>query len=1558
MKQATKWSSLRRYCYAITPLLIITSFHFLNAQSLPATSANCVIHPADNGDGGDDGDMLSTINNDADAEPDVVDVNGNGTIDMEDGAILDLSATSCATLNSTNVVEAGGTYGFIFSNETSYSFTICPSATSTTNPQMDLWHNADEDPTLGPDGVTANSMPLAAVGVTNATTGCQSFTYTECSDSDNLLFLNVRAHSCLGNWDDFDLTITCTDCSLTCPSTQGISIAQASCVADDVIPNTPTINGSCFSNSDLTYFIDLDGMNGIMGATEGDTDGDGVIEAGEGFAVGADQDGLLPGTYDVTWMATSGTDCIETCSFQMVIDKTISCNVSINVGASSSCMATISPDDLLEGNFCLTDAVITPATYIYEVSADNITFTSTASVPLPGPHTMYVRVLLDLDGNAATTADQTTLSSCSTIVNLNDNSAPTCTIADPQVIRFCGEDLSTTRPTFTDCQNTITVDSLDTVLGSCSMYNTISIVDATDIGGNGFIDAFEPTYNIPTITVPAGFDLERVIIRTWTGTANGLNTNCDVYIYNLRPDPDDILAPISPVVLECNADTAAATLAAANPRWVPHYQDVDGNYISVLDQSHSACRYVAFTDDLIEDGICGNTLKIVRSWRVVDWCSGALIDFDPPNAVTIFSQVIETVDTTNPTWTDCPTPTDQGGAATNPIILTTSSANANSCFFSGTLSSPSATDGCSTNTPTIDAITYNATTNAQVTTGLNVQLAVGSYYVDFRATDDCDNTNTCRIYYEVQDDGAPVVVCKQVLTISIPSSGEVSVNASVFDNGSFDNCGNVYLKVKRMDEQIDCAGTTNDDFDDEVIFCCADVGDPLDTVILRVYDIDPSPYENANGMVDPNETALAGRWNECMVVVDVQDKIGPSITCPDNIIIECTQNFQDTTLTGSPITMDNCNSNLQIDTSDVRNLNMCGVGTVTRTWTATDDDGQTATCTQLITIQDSNPFTSANITVPPDVTIACTNFAVTNPDTSETGNVSFTNTDCKMVAINGPNDTRFEMDGSDDEKIIREWIIVEWCSGFRDTVEQEIWLTECMGCPDAVVFQVDQVTTIERACDAIPPTTGLNDLTVQIVGNVADHTFILTPTTISDNGVLLPAAPVTQLGTATSNTFTGLEGNFKIQVFLTASPPPAGCDTAFVMTSVECNSSRGIRGKISDETASIINNVEVKLQGIEGTESVMTEEGEFEFMATSGGNYMLTPQKNTDFHLGVSTYDLVLLSQHILGIETLSTPYKMIAADANRDGKITTFDVVHLRQLILYQIQELPDNTAWRFVKKSYQFPNDENPWQEEFPEYVEINNLEEDKNIDFVAVKVGDIDCSSSANYNQNVGRSTDVLSIEVENKFLEADQEYHIPFKINEIDQLKGLQFSLAIDLDAVDFIELTDGEVQNYQIGTSKLEEGIILGSWINSTNEQEDNDWMIIKIRTKQAIETKDIFSLTSKYLNNEAYLSNGFIQDVELSWGNELENNQQIRLYQNEPNPFSTKTNISFELPNAQLAQLTIFDANGKVLYQINDSFEKGKSTVELDATDYPKGILFYQLNTTNYSTTKKMILLD
>jgi len=116
---------------------------------------------------------------------------------------------------------------------------------------------------------------------------------------------------------------------------------------------------------------------------------------------------------------------------------------------------------------------------------------------------------------------------------------------------------------------------------------------------------------------------------------------------------------------------------------------------------------------------------------------------------------------------------------------------------------------------------------------------------------------------------------------------------------------------------------------------------------------------------------------------------------------------------------------------------------------------------------------------------------------------------------------------------------------------------------------------------------------------------------------------------------------------------------------------------------------------------------------------------------GVSTFDIVLIRQHILHINLLDSPYKIIAADANRSNTVTTFDLVIISKLILGDLPNFPNNTSWRFVPKVHVFPNPANPFNFPFPETINIGPGNSPLSLDFVAIKVGDVNGSASPNFN-----------------------------------------------------------------------------------------------------------------------------------------------------------------------------------------------------------------------------------
>lgn len=82
------------------------------------------------------------------------------------------------------------------------------------------------------------------------------------------------------------------------------------------------------------------------------------------------------------------------------------------------------------------------------------------------------------------------------------------------------------------------------------------------------------------------------------------------------------------------------------------------------------------------------------------------------------------------------------------------------------------------------------------------------------------------------------------------------------------------------------------------------------------------------------------------------------------------------------------------------------------------------------------------------------------------------------------------------------------------------------------------------------------------------------------------------------------------------------------------------------------------------------------------------------------------------------------------------------------------------------------------------------------------------------------------------------------------------------------------------------------------------------------------------------------------------------LSQNYPNPFNPSTTIKFAIPENSNVKLEIYDLIGrKVTTLINSELNPGTYSVQWEASNYTSGIYFYRIETNNFTTVKKMLLL-
>ncbi len=491
-------------------------------------------------------------------------------------------------------------------------------------------------------------------------------------------------------------------------------------------------------------------------------------------------------------------------------------------------------------------------------------------------------------------------------------------------------------------------------------------------------------------------DIVTEVQRTWVATdASGNTVSCVQNIFLQKPTLDMVVFP-DDITLSCdNPD--------ADPETVTGVPMIDGGSI----MNGDICNLLTtFEDDTVY--VCSNIeYQIVREWTVLDNCTDFFI-MEP--------QIITISDGEVPVF-ECPGDLTFGTTG-------------GECFGTVNLPVPAVSDNCDAN-PQITVTTSYGETGF----GPHFEVPVGSHTVTYTGTDECGNATSCEITINVVDDQKPTAVCNDELVVSISTGGIGIVPAHAIDEGSNDNCNmQLYFKARRVMTGV-CDGINGDDsdqvgyqewFDDEVLFCCEEMEEDSILVYLHAYEVNPG-----DGPVDPSRELPGGdlfdHFNECITVITVQDQIPPVFAvCPDDVTIDCHDDYSDLTIFGDPVVVDNCTFTLEVDV--VNNIDECGVGTITRTWTATDLYDHTASCTQTITVVNNDPFSEDQITWPPTYETYECGAAVDPDDLPELYQYPiFEGDQCSNLVYNY-TDAIYTITMPACYKILRKWTVIDWCN--------------------------------------------------------------------------------------------------------------------------------------------------------------------------------------------------------------------------------------------------------------------------------------------------------------------------------------------------------------------------------------------------------------------------------------------------------------------------------------------------------------------------------------------------
>ena len=411
---------------------------------------------------------------------------------------------------------------------------------------------------------------------------------------------------------------------------------------------------------------------------------------------------------------------------------------------------------------------------------------------------------------------------------------------------------------------------------------------------------------------------------------------------------------------------------------IPYYKN---GICMVMYLDEHVCNVTATYEDLVLPGPekCG--FKVIRNWTILDWCWNEYLYNDPTdgpvelmgneydycpyprfsdwhNKALTYEQHIIIGDDTDPV-VECPD--YYYNEEHSPIIVSTGPFDCESalevpapkvvskeCAYTWTVKVytyvPVLWHGVPTGEYTREEfsganIIEDIDKDAWVTKSVKVVgVPKGRHYLIYEVSDHCGNTgysDYCEFY--VLDEIEPVAICDDDLTVSLSAGAGGDANAYGFgrvyakdvDEGSWDNCTDVYLQVRRFVPEecvddftagstqaletkavyIDKPGTLADGkkgywtvWADYVDFVCCDIGPhPEDGRVL----VELGVWDNANMSFDEKSQPIYGdnvkpkfgdyyfpykqkdNFNTCWLEVLIEDKIAPTCVAPHDIYLTC-----------------------------------------------------------------------------------------------------------------------------------------------------------------------------------------------------------------------------------------------------------------------------------------------------------------------------------------------------------------------------------------------------------------------------------------------------------------------------------------------------------------------------------------------------------------------------------------------------------------------------------------------------------------------------------------------
>ncbi len=419
--------------------------------------------------------------------------------------------------------------------------------------------------------------------------------------------------------------------------------------------------------------------------------------------------------------------------------------------------------------------------------------------------------------------------------------------------------------------------------------------------------------------------------------------------------------------------------------------------------------------------------------------------------------------------------------------------------------------------------------------------------------------------------------------------------------------------------------------------------------------------------------------------------------------------------------------------------------------------------------------------------------------------------------------------------------------------------------------------------------------------------------------------------------------------------------------------------------------VDVALAGTNnGLDVTALPNADYGFFVPAGANTIVSASKiasvkNQQINVG----DMLGIQAHAALQVAFTNGYQWVAADINGDQKINLVDYALVQKYVLGNGAHFTDNQGnqvgpdWKFIPSAHAFmplplgnpqAPQPNPLNNPIPpSQITHNNIAVDfLDDDFTGVLMGDVNGSvvpSLTNGGNGGAESIDVLRFRLNERAVQAGETVTIPFKAHDFTGAMAYQMTIAFDPEVFELQDIQAGVLPGLSeanFGTANLADGLISTLWVGSKATSFDDNEVLFSLTFKALENVSNLSSvlhsssdITEALAIDQAGNSIGINFEFVASVANSEVESKTFALYQNQPNPFTSETSISFRLPESGRATLRVFSAEGRLVKTVIGEFAEGNNVITFRKGDFGStGVFYYELETPKHSDRKKMILMD